>query len=123
MNKWDAVLLSYPFTDLSGAKVRPAVVISPATYNQSSHDAVFILITTNTARRSPFDLIIQQAHPEFQLTGLRYESAIRIDKIFSLSKKLVIKTIGRIGAQLQREVERQLRAFLELPGDQLALKM
>jgi mRNA interferase MazF len=123
MNKWDVVLLSYPFTDLSGAKVRPAVVISPTTYNQASQDAAFILITTNTTRRSSYDLIIQQAHPEFQLTGLRYDSAVRIDKVFALNQKLVVKTIGRIGSQLQREVERQLRVFLELPGDQLALKI
>ena len=29
MNKWDVVLLSFPFTDLSATKVRPAVVVSP----------------------------------------------------------------------------------------------
>jgi mRNA interferase MazF len=123
MNKWDIVLLSYPFTDLSGAKVRPAVVISPTTYNQSNQDAVFVLITTNTARRSLYDLIIQQTHLEFQLTGLRYDSAVRTDKIFALNQKLVVKTIGRIGVTLQKEIEKQLRAFLELPGEQLALKI
>jgi mRNA interferase MazF len=123
MNKWDVVLLSYPFTDLSGAKVRPAIVISPTAYNQVSQDGVFILITSNTARRSAYDLVVPRAHAEFQLTGLRHDSAIRVDKIFALNKKLLVQTLGRVGPQLQREVERQLRAFLELPGDQLALKM
>ena len=39
MNKWDVVLLSFPFTDLSATKVRPAVVISPDTYNQTSQES------------------------------------------------------------------------------------
>jgi mRNA interferase MazF len=117
MNKWEIVLLTYPFTDLSATKVRPALVISPNLYNQSSQDAVFILITTNTTRRSQYDIIISRAHPEFSLTGLRYDSAIRTDKIFALSKKLVTTRLGRCGQQMQREVEKQLRLFLDLPGD------
>src|SRR5262245_22656420 len=93
MNKWDIVLLTYPFTDLSATKVRPALAISRDLYNQNSQDAVFIVITTNTARRSQYDIIISRTHPEFSLTGLRYHSAIRADKIFALSKRLV--TISR----------------------------
>jgi mRNA interferase MazF len=123
MNKWDIVLLTYPFTDLTATKVRPAVVVSQASYNQTSQDAVFILITTNVARSSSFDVIVSKTHPEFHQTGLRHESAIRIDKIFTLSKALAAKTLGRLEIQLQKEVEKQLRLFLELPGEQLALKI
>jgi mRNA interferase MazF len=121
MNKWDVVVLSYPFTDLSATKVRPALVISPDSYNRTSQDAVFVLITTNTSRRGPFDFILQISHSEFIATGLRFDSAVRIDKIFTLSNKLVIRTIGRFGPQLIREIEKQLRFFLELSGEQLAL--
>jgi mRNA interferase MazF len=123
MKKWDIVLLTYPFTDLSATKVRPALVISPNSYNQNSQDAVFILITTNTARRSQYDIVVEKTHPEFSPTGLRYDSAIRIDKIFALSKKLVTTTLGRCGQQLQLEIAKQLRLFLDLPGDQLPLNI
>src|SRR5262249_11870520 len=123
MNKWDVVVLSYPFTDLSATKVRPALVISPDSYNRTSQDAVFILITTNTSRRGPFDLLVETLHPEFTVAGLRFDSAVRIDKIFTLSKKLVVRTIGRFGPELVRRVDKQLRLFLELPGEQLALQI
>ena len=123
VNKWDVVLLSFPFTDLSATKVRPAVVVSPDTYNSTSQDAVVILITTNTTRSSAFDLLIAKSHPEFLQTGLRYDSAIRIDKIFTLSKRLVVMSLGRFGPVLIGEVEKQLRLFLQLPGEQLALKI
>lgn len=123
MNKWDVVLLSFPFTDLSATKVRPAVVVWPDSYNPTSQDVVVILITTNTTRRSAFDLLLEKSHPEFLQTGLRYASAIRIDKIFTLNKRLVVAALGRFGSQLKSDVEKQLRLFLQLPGEQLALKI
>jgi mRNA interferase MazF len=123
MNKWTVVVLSYPFTDLSATKVRPALVVSPDAYNQQSQDVTFILITTNTSRRGVFDILVPKSHPEFLLTGLRYESAVRVDKIFTLSKHLVVRSIGHFGPQLKTEVEKQLRLFLELSDEQLALKI
>lgn len=123
MNKWDVVLLSFPFTDLSTTKVRPAVVVSPDSYNSTSQDVVVVLITTNTARRSPFDLLLQKSHPEFLQTGLRYDSAIRTDKIFTLNRRLAVASIGRFGPQLKTDVEKQLRLFFQLPGEQLTLKI
>jgi|SRR6266496_1428459 len=123
MNKWDVVVLSYPFSDLSATKVRPALVVSSDSYNQNSQDAVFILITSNISRRGPFDVVVAKTHSEFLLSGLRFDSAVRIDKIATLSKRLVVATIGRFGPKLIAEVEKQLRLFLELPGEQLALKI
>ena len=123
MNKWDVVLLSFPFTDLSATKVRPAVVVSPDNYNQTSQDVVVVLITTNTSRRGAFDLLLEKSHPEFLQTGLRYDSAIRIDKVFTLNRRLIVKALGRFGPQLKGAVEKQLRLFLQLPGEQLALKI
>jgi len=123
MKKWDVVLLSYPFTDLSATKVRPALVISPDAYNQHGQDAVFVLITTNTNRQSAFDVVVTRAHPDFGTTGLRFDSAIRVDKIFTLRQTLVQRTLGSAGAQLKGEMEKQLRVFLELPGNQLPLNL
>lgn len=113
-NKWDVVLLSFPFTDLSAVKVRPAVIVSPEAANRVGEEAVFILITTNISRRGNFDLVVTQSHPEFVETGLRFDSAIRIDKISTLKKRLVVKTLGRLGPLLQGEVEKNLRRFFEV---------
>jgi mRNA interferase MazF len=123
VNKWDVVLLSFPFTDLSATKVRPAVVVSPDNYNQTSQDVVVVLVTMNTSRRGAFDLLLEKSHPEFLQTGLRYDSAIRIDKVFTLNRRLIVKALGRFGPQLKGAVEKQLRLFLQLPGEQLALKI
>lgn len=114
MSKWDVVLVTYPFTDLQGAKVRPAVVISPNAFN-SSQDGVFVLITSNTTRQSQYEVMVGLTHPEFPNTGLSKESVIRVSKFVTLHKSMVRATIGVLGPKLASEVESQLRAFLELP--------
>ena len=117
MNKWDVVLLSYPFTDLTSVKVRPAVVVSPTLQNQIGEDATFVLITSNVLRYSPFDLIVQSNDPEFSKTGLLKDSTIRVNKVMTLNKRMVIKTIGKLDRNLISAVEKCLRDFFELRTD------
>lgn len=114
MNKWDVVLLSYPFTDLQAVKVRPAVVISPNSFNAAGQDGMFILITSNLERLASYDVLIRSSHPEYPMTGLRKDSVIRTSKIMTLSKSLVSRTIGNLGSQLSLEVEGKLKVFFEL---------
>ena len=95
-------------------RCRPAIVVSADAYNQISQDGVFVLITTNTDRRNQYDLVIERRHEEFGMTGLRSESAVRIDKIFTLNKRLVAREIGKLGPVLQQEVASRLRLFFEL---------
>jgi mRNA interferase MazF len=42
----DVVLVPFPFTDLSGTKKRPAVVVSSHGYNTSRRDIVIMAITS-----------------------------------------------------------------------------
>ena len=121
MNKWDLVLISFPFTDLQAKKVRPSIVISPNSYHQGGQDALFMLITSNTERRAEYDIIIPFSHQEFVQTGLKKESCIRVSKIVTLNKSLVVHKLGSLGAQLSLNVETQLRLFLELPPYQPTL--
>ena len=42
----DVVLVPFPFTDQSGSKKRPAVIVSSAAYNQQRPDLVLMGITS-----------------------------------------------------------------------------
>ena len=42
----DIVLVSFPFTDLSSSKRRPALVVSPDTFNERMQDLVLAAITS-----------------------------------------------------------------------------
>jgi len=112
MKRWDVVLLAYPFDDWSGAKVRPAVVVSSDDYNRRSESAVFVLITSNTELRSDFDILIVDTHPEFTRTGLAKSSVIRVDMIWTLKQVLVRHTLGSVGNALRGETTARIRRLL-----------
>lgn len=112
MKRWDVVLLAYPFDDWTGAKVRPAVVVSSDEYNRRSEDAVFILITSNTEKRSDFDLLVAADHPEFARTGLAKSSMLRTDMIWTLKQVLVKRTLGEVGETIHAEISARLRRLL-----------
>jgi mRNA interferase MazF len=42
----DIVLVSFPFTDLSSSKRRPALVVSPDSFNEAMQDLVLAAITS-----------------------------------------------------------------------------
>jgi mRNA interferase MazF len=42
----DIVLVSFPFTDLTSSKRRPALVISPNAFNDHGEDLVLVAITS-----------------------------------------------------------------------------
>src|SRR5689334_16634985 len=112
MKRWDVVLLAYPFDDWTGAKVRPAVVVSSDEYNRRSEDAVFILITSNIEKRSDLDILIATDHPDFARTGLAKSSMLRTDMIWTLKQVLVKQTLGQVGESIRPEINARLRRLL-----------
>ena len=55
----DVVLLPFPFTDQSGAKKRPAVIVSSMSYNGKRRDIVIMAITSQVRKigdRPPFQM-------------------------------------------------------------------
>jgi mRNA interferase MazF len=81
------VLTDFPFTDLTAAKRRPALVIS--TGNDRRTDVVVAYITS--VLRSEPDAVPIAPTPA---TGLKVPSLVRFDKIATISKGIIA---GRLG--------------------------
>lgn len=89
----DIVLLPYPFTDLEGRKVRPAVVISNDNFNKRSDDCIMVPLTS-VIKDLPYSILITQ--DDLSSGKLVKPSRIRADKIFTVEKRLAIMEIGAI---------------------------
>jgi mRNA interferase MazF len=93
------VLIHFPFTDLSGVKLRPALVI-----HESDQDVIVAFISSRIPKhRSDSDLLISSDHPSFAGTGLKRPSVIRFDKVATVSRDLIEGGIGEIDEELARE--------------------
>lgn len=98
----EIVLINFPFSDLMGTKVRPALVISNNKYNQNNLDAMVLAITSNLSSH-PYKIIIE--NQDLENGNLPVKSAIRVDKPFSILQGKVLKIQGKIKDKKLEEVQ------------------
>lgn len=101
----DIVLVPYPFSDLSQAKYRPAIVMSNDTYNRKFKDFIAIPLTTNPNTR---DHTIPVTSTEMAKGNLTAASVAKVDKIFSLEQKLIVKTYGQLRGDVFDKIRTEL---------------
>jgi mRNA interferase MazF len=85
-------LIRYPFTDLTGAKVRPALVLTPDHLLPRLEDVLCLFISSAMPDDLlPRDFVLESGHPSFPKTGLKRRSVLRMHKLALLYKALVLK--------------------------------
>jgi mRNA interferase MazF len=65
-------------------------------------------------KAGPNDVLIKELHSEFKQTGLKVESFIKVDKIATLSKRLIIGEIGQVGPKLKKEINEIIGKTIKL---------
>ncbi|MEK6936564.1 MAG: type II toxin-antitoxin system PemK/MazF family toxin [Nanoarchaeota archaeon] len=95
----DILLVPFPFSDQSGKKVRPVVVISNSSFNNNSEDILVLGLTSNISKDKYTSLINKTDLEEGELEMC----CIKVENILKLDKTLVIKKIGRINKNKLKE--------------------
>jgi mRNA interferase MazF len=117
MRRGTVVLTPFPFTDLSGQKVRPALVVS-----RSDRPGTDVLLAFITSKQSPIstksDLLVDSSHPDFAQTGLKMSSVVKLDKLVTVEYSVILGELGEFSEALLQEVNEKLRYVLELEAHQ-----
>jgi len=101
--KGKIVLVPFPFTDLTAAKLRPALVIYEA-----KKDAVLAFISSKIpSKLSEVDILISKNNPGFKRAGLKADSVIKLDKIATVE-------LGELDEELRKQVNQKLRRAMEI---------
>ena len=106
----DIVLIPIPFTDLASQKKRPAVIISSDTYNESNEDIVVVALTSNV---EPREFSVMLTGNDLVDGILKVTSMIRVDKIYTLNKSIVIKTFGRVKPDILTKIKGAILKLIE----------
>ena len=97
--KGDVVVLPFPFSDLSAAKRRPALVVATL----QGPDVILCQITSRSTRDS--NAIALDAN-DFSDGSLRVASNIRPNRLFTADSQLVLYRVGGVTqAKLQEVVD------------------
>jgi mRNA interferase MazF len=104
----DIVLAEYPFTDNSGSKVRPVLVVSSDEHN-TTNDVVVVPISSAVREG---DFLVSENTSAFSGTGLRHTSSIKWYKPMTLADRVLRRRTGRIEDKLLKEIHAKLHAML-----------
>ena len=104
----DIVLVSFPFTDLTSSKRRPALILSPDSFNSAGVDLVLAAITSHITD-DPHGVLIHRG--DFAQGWLPKTSLVKTTKLFTMHSSLVAKRICALRIEKMEEVLRLLRGF------------
>ena len=102
----EVVLVSYPFTDFSAMKIRPAIVIHAP---HSSVDLVLVPLSSQIAGLTDGEFVLN----DWAAAGLKMPSAIK-RRIATIHPSLVIRKIGSLTPVDAVHLDASLRFWLGL---------
>jgi mRNA-degrading endonuclease toxin of MazEF toxin-antitoxin module len=105
-SRGDIVLVRYPFSDLSGAKVRPAAVVNAA---HESGDLIFVPLTSRTSGLRSGEFLLSDFHG----AGLNVPTAAKRG-VHTLESRFVLQHVGHLMPLDLAELDRALAYWLGL---------
>jgi|SRR3989344_8301457 len=101
----DLLLVPFPFSDQSGRKVRPVIVISNNEFNKYSDDVLVIGVTSNILKDK---YTINLTNNNLDEGKLFTNCIIKVENLLKLDKELVIKKIGKINKETLKNIINKL---------------
>ena len=104
----DIVLVPFPFTDLTSSKRRPALILSPDSFNEAGEDLVLAAITS---RITGDPNAVHLWRGDFAEDELPKSSMVKVTKLFTMHSSLVSKRVSALRFEKMEEVLGSLRNF------------
>ncbi len=101
--RFKVVLIPFPFDDLSGQKVRPAVCLTDA-LGPRRHLVVAFITSNLPTTLEPTDILLDPGTPDFASTGLRGAVRVRLHRLVTVSTAIIQRQIGVLAPGLQGTV-------------------
>lgn len=100
----DVLLIRFPFTDLSGSKRRPAVLLA-----EYPPDVVVAFISSVIpSRLESSDVLLQPTAS----AGLKSSSVLRLHKLATLEEGLITRRLGQLGQPVLTAIDKALMSAL-----------
>ncbi len=106
--RFDVVVVPFPFTDSATARRRPALVMSnEAAFNAPSGHSIMAMITSAGNASWPLDIAISDGNT----AGLTAASVVRM-KLFTLDNRFILRKLGQLAAADRKKVVAAVKSLL-----------
>lgn len=111
--KGDIVLVSFPFTDLTQTKLRPAVVLW-VSFTGGNNVTLCLISSQNLNKLQPEEFLIRESDSEFYETGLKITSKVIVSRIVTIQRTLIKRKLGSLGMNQKEQLDAFLRQTFQL---------
>lgn len=109
--KHSILLVSFPFGEKIQQKVRPVLCLSEPIGEYE--ELILAYISSKTTKNIiPSDLIFSQKDEDFSQTGLKEDSVIKLHKLMTLPKSMILRKLGEIPYARKEEISQKLDIIL-----------
>jgi mRNA-degrading endonuclease toxin of MazEF toxin-antitoxin module len=113
MNRGDVVEVEWYFTDMTGFKRRPAVVLQGDFLNGLIDDTILVQITSTRHGLPNTEVLLGPAVET--ASGLNRVCVASCINITTFEQARVLRTIGYLSASAMQQIETCMKAVLEVP--------
>lgn len=110
--RWDVVVVPYPFIELVGAKRRPALILTDKAFQRKNEAFVAAMITTARSMADIHDDDI--ALKDYIAAGLKRPCVARLSRIATLKQSFAIQKLGQIAKSDRDALSRKIKSMFGL---------
>ena len=102
----DIILIHFPYTDFTTSKIRPALIISNKSI-ENSEDVICCLITSNLTASG-----ISLSQTDLESGKLHFDSIVRPHRIFTINRSIIKKRIGTINPKTHESILTHIQSII-----------
>jgi mRNA interferase MazF len=111
--RYDVVLVPFPFDDLTGSKVRPAVCLTEPVGHHRHVILAFITSAVPTVLELT-DILSDPSDANFSAAGLKVRSALRLHRLVTVSAGIIQRQLCVLTPTLAGQVQARLRSLFAI---------
>jgi mRNA-degrading endonuclease toxin of MazEF toxin-antitoxin module len=104
--------VDWPFSDRTGSKVRPAVVVQADILNGRIADTILVLVSRTQRAVGLTEVLIDPAVDT--QSGLRYPSVASCSNLLTIDQTLIAQVLGHLSAATLQLIDDRLKTALDL---------
>ena len=113
MNRADVVLVDWPYSDRTGSKLRPAIIVQADFLNGLIDDTVLVQVTSKGHGIPGTEVRLDPAVE--MVSGLLHISYAFCPNLMTADQSLIDQIIGSLSDAAMSEIEKCLKATLQFP--------
>lgn len=106
-NQKEIILIPFPYSDLTGSKKRPALIISNSILNKTE-DRICCLVTSNIHKED-----IEIKNTDFKEGKLPFKSSVKSHRIFTINQKIIIKRLCIVTEKFHSRIINKINDYLK----------